>query len=84
MWAAAQYGNIEYLQVLIAQGYNINETGGEAKITPIGIAALNDNFECISTLLDNNANVTASDNDGATALYDGATALFVNLANDLR
>jgi hypothetical protein len=69
VWIAAKSGDTESLQVLIAQGYDINETGGVAKMTPLGIAALEDNYECMSILLDNNADVTATDNDRATALF---------------
>ena len=69
VWLAARSGDAATLQVLIAQGYDINEKGGIAKSTPIGIAASLGNFECVSILLDNKADVTAIDNDGETALY---------------
>ena len=69
VWNAARSGDAESLQVLIAQGYDINETGGVAKMTPLAIAAFCEKFECVSILLDNNADVTAVDNEGETALY---------------
>ena len=69
VWHAARSGDAATLQVLIAQGYDINEKGVGVQMTPLGIAVHSEHFECVSILLDNKVDVMAIDNDRETALY---------------
>ena len=69
MWEAARAGDSETLRRLIRLGYDVNETGGSHKSTPLSIAAWNSHIECVCILLDNFADVTVVDNEGETALY---------------
>jgi ankyrin repeat protein len=69
MWKAASKGDSDTLQRLIKLGYDINETGGWHKSTPLSIAAWNSHVDCVCILLDNFADVTVVDDEGETALY---------------
>ena len=69
IWHAAKRGDSVSLRRLIAQGGNINETGGAIGMTPIAISAYCEKYDCVSILLDKNADVMAIDNDGFTALF---------------
>ena len=69
IWHAAKSGDVNSLLQLIAEGGNINERGGKVGMSALTMAAFSDNFECVSILLDNKADVEAKDEDGINALY---------------
>ena len=68
MWEAARWGDSDTLLRLIGLGYNINETGGAKRSTPLSIATFCAHVDCMCILLDNFADVTVIDDEGDTAL----------------
>ena len=79
----ARIGDVESLRNLITHGGDVNKTGGELKMTPLLMAAFCSNFDCLSLLLDNDADITAIDDEGCTALFRFVEAFYAIEAEEV-
>ncbi len=68
---ATQLGDIQLMQILIANGYNINETDNY-KNTPLHISAIRDDLECLKVLIAHNADLNATDEKDQSPLHISA------------
>lgn len=69
LYKATYLGRTSKIKKLIQDGVNINVKSPNSKRTPLHIAASRGKAEIVKTLIDNGADMNASDNDGKTPLY---------------
>lgn len=77
LWAALSQGHTPILRILLAQGADINQT--VAGYPPLNLACASGNAEAVALLLENGADVAATDAQGQSALH--AAAMFLASGN---
>jgi ankyrin repeat protein len=71
LYKAIKLSDLQLLKILIANGYNIDETD-KNRNTPLHISAMEGHLECLKYLIDNKADVNAKDKQGRTPLHVSA------------
>ena len=72
IWTAAKTGHLEAIQRALSSGAAVEDRDPELGGTALHWAAITGQAEAIRLLLEQGANVTAADRDGATALHAAA------------
>ena len=71
------------MQVLLANGANIEAKPNRNKQTPLFLAANGDHLEVVKFLIDNGAQINAKDKNGNTALEFAADKGFLEIVQHL-
>ncbi|KAJ1467016.1 ankyrin repeat-containing domain protein [Baffinella frigidus] len=90
LWMAVTLGRLEEVRQLVADGADIDESGGPDKTTPLHEAAGRGYEEVTRLLLEHQADVSAKATDGATALlyavvqgYESVSKLLIEHHSDV-
>ena len=67
--AAAYYGNLEVVKILVSKGKDVNVKTEYHGDTPLALAASSGHVEVVKLLVSAGADVNAKDNNGQTPLY---------------
>ena len=68
LWDAADAGNLQQVMLLVEQGEDINQVGGDNKDTALGTAALKGHLEVVRYLVEQGADREKASNYGWTPL----------------
>ena len=80
--AAASYGNIEIIELLLSQGFEVDSRDKEG-VTPLMCASLNDEPSAFHILIQKGADPSLKDNNGYSLLHFAAQGGNISIINKL-